>query len=78
MEDEWSRDRVVRAHQERTGTNTALVPPTSDGLDAAADPCSQYEALNVFDEAHLGSGSSASIPAISSEWPPHLLVLLHR
>jgi lipopolysaccharide biosynthesis regulator YciM len=37
MEDEWERDRVVRAHQEITSQNIELVPLTSEALDAAAD-----------------------------------------
>ena len=37
MENEWDRDRVVRAHQEIADKNIELVPLTSDTLDAAAD-----------------------------------------
>ena len=67
MEDEWDRDRVVRAHQEITGKDIELVPLTSDALDAAADLRSQYEALNVFDGAHLGSAAVLDEPIVSTD-----------
>jgi len=35
MEDEWERDRVVRAHEEIARQNIELVPLTSETLDAA-------------------------------------------
>ena len=37
MEDEWDRDRVVRAHQEIAGKDIELMPLTSEALDAATD-----------------------------------------
>jgi hypothetical protein len=67
MEDEWDRDRVVRAHQEITGKDIELVPLTSDALDAAADLRSQYEALNVFDGVHLGSAAVLDEPIVSTD-----------
>jgi hypothetical protein len=67
MEDEWDRDRVVRAHQEIAGTNIELVPLTSDVLDAAADLRAQYEALNVFDGVHLGSAAVLDEPIVSTD-----------
>jgi hypothetical protein len=67
MEDEWDRDRVVRAHREITGNDIELVPLTSDALDAAADLRSQYEALNVFDGVHLGSAAVLDEPIVSTD-----------
>mgnify|MGYP002761005975 CR=1 FL=1 len=67
MEDEWERDRVVRADQEIASQNIELVPLTSDALDAAADLRSQYEALNVFDGVHLGSASVLDEPIVSTD-----------
>jgi predicted nucleic acid-binding protein len=67
MEDEWNRDRVVRAHQEITGKDIELVPLTSDALDAAADLRSQYESLNVFDGVHLGSTTVLNEPIVSTD-----------
>ena len=67
MEDEWDRDRVVRAHQEIVGKAIELVPLTSDALDAAADLRSQYEALNVFDGVHLGSAAVLDEPIVSTD-----------
>jgi hypothetical protein len=67
MEDEWDRDRAVRAHQEITGKDIELVPLTSDALDAAADLRSQYEALNVFDGVHLGSAAVLDEPIVSTD-----------
>jgi len=67
MEDEWDRDRVVRAHQEILDQNIELVPLTSDVLHAAADLRAQYEALNVFDGVHLGSASVLDEPIVSTD-----------
>ena len=67
MEDEWDRDRVVRAHQEIASKNIELVPLTSDALDAAADLRAQYTALNVFDGVHLGSAAVLDEPIISTD-----------
>jgi hypothetical protein len=67
MEDEWDRDRVVRAHQEIATLNIELVPLTADVLDAAADLRSQHEALNVFDGVHLGSASVHDEPIVSTD-----------
>ena len=67
MEDEWDRDRVVRAHQEIASTNIELVPLTSDALTVAADLRSQYEALNVFDGVHLGSAAVLDEPVVSTD-----------
>jgi predicted nucleic acid-binding protein len=67
MEDEWDRDRVVRAHQEIANKNVELVPLTSDALDAAADLRAQYTALNVFDGVHLGSAAVLDEPIISTD-----------
>jgi len=67
MEDEWDRNRVVRAHREITGNDIELVPLTSDALDAAADLRSQYEALNVFDGVHLGSAAVLDEPIVSTD-----------
>jgi len=67
MEDEWDRDRVVRAHGEITGNDIELVPLTSDALDAAADLRSQYDALNVFDGVHLGSAAVLDEPIVSTD-----------
>lgn len=67
MENEWDRDRVVRAHQEIIDQNIKLVPLTGDVLDAAVDLRSQYEALNVFDGVHLGSASVLNEPIVSTD-----------
>ncbi len=67
MEDEWDRNRVVRAHQEIAQTNIELVPLTSDALDAAADLRSQYGALNVFDGVHLGTAAVLEEPIVSTD-----------
>lgn len=67
MEDEWDRDRVVRAHQEIAGKDIELVPLTSKVLDAAANLRSQYEALNLFDGVHLGSAAVLDEPIISTD-----------
>jgi len=67
MEDEWDRDRVVRAHQEIAGKDIDLVPLSSDVLDAAADLRAQYDALNVFDGVHLGSAAVLDEPIISTD-----------
>ena len=67
MEDEWERDRVVRAHREVAKMNIKLVPLTSEALDAAADLRAQYEALNVFDGVHLGSAAVLDEPIVSTD-----------
>ena len=67
MEDEWERDRVVRAHQEIASQNIELVPLTSEALDAAADLRAQYDALNVFDGVHLGSAAVLDEPIVSTD-----------
>jgi hypothetical protein len=67
MEDEWERDRVVRAHEEIASRNIELVPLTSETLDAAADLRAQYDALNVFDGVHLGSAAVLDEPIVSTE-----------
>ena len=67
MEEEWGRDRVVRAHQELTSKNVNLVLLTSDTLNAAADLRAQYEALNVFDGVHLGSAAVLDEPIVSAD-----------
>jgi len=41
MEDEWPRDRVVRAHQEIADLGIEMIPLGADALDAAADLRSQ-------------------------------------
>jgi hypothetical protein len=67
MEDEWERDRVVRAHQEIASQNIELVPLTSDALDTAADLRAQYDALNGFDGVHLGSAAVLNEPIVSTD-----------
>lgn len=67
IEDEWDRDRVVRAHQEISSNNIELVPLTSSALDAAADIREQYEAVNVFDGVHLGSAVVLNEPIVSTD-----------
>ncbi len=67
MEDEWDRDRVVRAHQAIAGQDIELIALTSDALDAAADLRSRYEALNVFDGVHLGSAAALDEPIVSTD-----------
>ena len=67
MENEWERDRVVRAHQEIGRQNIELVPLTSDALDAAAELRAQYDALNVFDGVHLGSATVLDEPIVSTD-----------
>ena len=67
MEDEWERDRVVRAHREVASRNIELVPLTSDALEAAADLRAQYDALNVFDGVHLGSAAVLDEPIVSTD-----------
>lgn len=67
MEDEWDRDRVVRAHEEITSEGIELVPLTVDTLDAAADLRSRYEALNLFDGVHLGSAAVLDEPIVSTD-----------
>jgi len=41
MEDEWPRDRVVRAHQEIADLGIEMIPLGANALDAAADLRSQ-------------------------------------
>ena len=67
MEDEWERDRLVRAHNEIRARDIELVELSADALDAAADLRSQYEALNVFDGVHLGSASVLEEPIVSTD-----------
>lgn len=67
MEDEWDRDRVIRAHHEITSHDIELVPLTSDVLDAAGDIRAQYEAVNVFDGVHLGSAVVLDEPIVSTD-----------
>ena len=67
MEDEWERDRGVRAHREIARHNIELVPLTSKTLDAAADLRAQYDALNVFDGVHLGSAAVLDEPIVSTD-----------
>jgi len=78
MEDEWERDRVVRAHQEMAGKDIELVPLTSDVQNAAADLRSQYDALNVFDGVHLGSAVVLDEPIVSTDTLfPEILEIEH-
>ena len=67
MEDEWDRDRVVRAHDEILTCDIELVPPSADALDAAAELRAQYDALNVFDGVHLGSAQVLDEPIVSTD-----------
>ena len=67
MENEWERDRIVRAHREIAGANVELVPLTGDALDAAADLRAQHKALNVFDGVHLGSAFVLDEPIVSTD-----------
>jgi len=67
MDDEWERDRVVRAHREITDEGIELVPLTSDALDAAADLRAQYKAVNGFDGVHLGSAAVLDEPIVSTD-----------
>ena len=67
MEDDWERDRVVRAHEEIAIHNIELIPLTSETLDAAADLRAQYDALNVFDGVHLGSAAVLDEPIVSTD-----------
>jgi predicted nucleic acid-binding protein len=67
MEDEWERDRVVRAHQEIVDCGISVVPLDSDALDAAADLRSQYDSLNVFDGVHLGTAHTLGEPIVSTD-----------
>lgn len=67
MEDEWERDRVVRAHQEIVDCGISVVPLDSDALDAAADLRSQYDSLNVFDGVHLGTAHTFGEPIVSTD-----------
>jgi predicted nucleic acid-binding protein len=67
MEDEWERDRIVRAHQEIRDRDIELVGFSAEALDAAAELRSQYESLNVFDGVHLGSASILGEPIVSTD-----------
>jgi len=67
MEGDWTRDRVLRAHQEIVATGIELVPLTSETLDAAAALRSQYDALNVFDGVHLGCARTLDEPIVSTD-----------
>ena len=67
IENEWERDRVVRAHREVAGANVELVPLTGDALDAAADLRARHEAVNYpallapFRLAAVGHSSRAGL-----------------
>jgi hypothetical protein len=67
VEDEWDRDRVVRALQAVADTDIELLPLTSEALDAAADLRVQYDALNAFDGVHLGSAAVLDEPTVSTD-----------
>lgn len=67
MEDEWGRDRVVRAHDEILGCDIELVPLAPDAVDAAAELRARYDALNVFDGVHLGSAQVLDEPIVSTD-----------
>ena len=67
MEDEWRRERVVRAHDEILDCDIELVPLDPDELDAAAALRAQYDALNVFDGVHLGSAQVLDEPIVSTD-----------
>jgi len=67
MEDEWERDRVVRAHEAILDHEIELVPFSTDTLDAAAELRAQYDGLNVFDGVHLGSAQVLDEPIVSTD-----------
>jgi predicted nucleic acid-binding protein len=67
MEDEWERDRVVRAHQEISKEGIEMVPLETSVLDAAADLRSKYESLNVFDGVHVGTAYTLGEPIVSTD-----------
>ena len=67
MEDEWARDRVVRAHNEILDCDIELVPLAPDALDAAAELRARYDALNVFDGVHLGSAQVLDESIVSTD-----------
>lgn len=67
MEEEWNRDRVVRAHREIVERNIEMVPLTAEAMDAATDLRAQYKALNVFDGVHLGSAVALGEPVVSTD-----------
>ena len=67
MEDEWARDRVVRAHNEILDCDIELVPLVPDALDAAAELRARYDALNVFDGVHLGSAQVLDESIVSTD-----------
>jgi len=67
MEDEWGRDRVVRAHDEILDCDIELVPLAPDALDAAAELRARYDSLNVFDGVHLGSAQVFDEPIVSTD-----------
>lgn len=67
MEDEWERNRVVRAHEEIADRNIELVSLTADALEAARERRSQYESVNVFDGVHLGSAHVLDEPIVSTD-----------
>lgn len=67
MEDEWSRDRVVHAHQEITDLGVETIPLGADTLDAAAELRSRYDSLNVFDGVHLGTAQTLGEPIVSTD-----------
>ena len=67
MEDEWGRDRVVRAHEEIRDCDIELVPLAPDALNAAAELRARYDALNVFDGVNLGSAQVLDEPIVSTD-----------
>ena len=67
MEDEWGRDRVVRAHEEILDCDIELVPLAPDALNAAAELRARYGALNVFDGVHLGIAQILDEPIVSTD-----------
>ena len=67
MEDEWGRDRVVRAHEEIIDCDIDLIRLAPDELDAAAELRARYDALNVFDGVHLGSAQVIDEPIVSTD-----------
>jgi predicted nucleic acid-binding protein len=67
MEDEWERDRVVRAHRDIAELDVEMVPLDRDSLDAAADLRSQYDSLNVFDGIHLGTARTLGETVVSTD-----------
>lgn len=67
MEDEWPRDRVVRAYQEIADLGIEIIPLGGDALDAAAKLRSQYDSLNIFDGVHPGTAQTLDDPIVSTD-----------